>query len=65
MTGRIESGIVKVGDEVDIVGIMSPQKSIVTGALAVDAHAPHAPCTGAAAVLNTCSCMFKRHMQSL
>ena len=32
MTGRIESGIVKVGDEVDIVGIMSPQKTIVTGA---------------------------------
>ena len=34
MTGRIESGIVKVGDEVDIVGIMSPQKTIVTGARA-------------------------------
>ena len=32
VTGRIESGIVKVGDEVDIVGIMSPQKTIVTGA---------------------------------
>jgi translation elongation factor EF-Tu-like GTPase len=32
VTGRIESGIVKVGDEVEVVGILSPQKTIVTGA---------------------------------
>ena len=43
VTGRIESGIVKVGDEVDIVGIMSPQKTIVTGA-----RAGAAPCCACA-----------------
>lgn len=32
MTGRIESGIVKVGDEVEVIGITAPQKTIVTGA---------------------------------
>ena len=31
VTGRVESGIVKVGDEVEIVGIRPTQKSIVTG----------------------------------
>ncbi|QKT04098.1 elongation factor Tu [Ectothiorhodospiraceae bacterium 2226] len=31
VTGRIERGIVKVGDEVEIVGIRDTQKSIVTG----------------------------------
>ncbi|KAK9827376.1 hypothetical protein WJX81_003773 [Elliptochloris bilobata] len=31
VTGRIESGIVKVGDEVEIVGILPSQKTIVTG----------------------------------
>ena len=33
VTGRIESGIVKVGDEVEVIGITAPQKTIVTGAL--------------------------------
>jgi elongation factor Tu len=31
VTGRIERGIVKVGDEVEIVGIRDTQKTIVTG----------------------------------
>ncbi len=31
VTGRIERGIVKVGEEVEIVGIKDTQKSIVTG----------------------------------
>jgi elongation factor Tu len=30
-TGRIEQGIVKVGDEVEIVGIRATQKTIITG----------------------------------
>jgi elongation factor Tu len=30
-TGRIETGIVKVNDEVEIVGIRDTQKSVVTG----------------------------------
>ncbi|PIR31685.1 MAG: elongation factor Tu [Alphaproteobacteria bacterium CG11_big_fil_rev_8_21_14_0_20_44_7] len=31
VTGRIESGIVKVGEEIEIVGIRDTQKTIVTG----------------------------------
>jgi elongation factor Tu len=31
VTGRIERGIVKVGEEIDIVGIKALQKSVVTG----------------------------------
>ncbi len=31
VTGRIERGIVKVGDEIEIVGIIPTQKTIVTG----------------------------------
>jgi elongation factor Tu len=31
VTGRIEAGIVKVGDEIEIVGIRDTQKKIVTG----------------------------------
>jgi elongation factor Tu len=31
VTGRIERGIVKVGDEVEILGIRDPQKTTVTG----------------------------------
>jgi len=31
VTGRIERGIVKVGDEVDILGVRDPQKTVVTG----------------------------------
>jgi elongation factor Tu len=31
VTGRIERGIIKVGDEVDILGIKEPQKTTVTG----------------------------------
>ncbi len=31
VTGRIERGVVKVGDEIEIVGIRPTQKSIVTG----------------------------------
>jgi elongation factor Tu len=31
VTGRIETGIVKVGDEVEIVGIRPTQKTVVTG----------------------------------
>ena len=31
VTGRIERGIVKVGEEVEIVGIKDTTKSIVTG----------------------------------
>ncbi len=31
VTGRIESGIVNVGDEVEIVGIKDTQKTVVTG----------------------------------
>jgi elongation factor Tu len=30
-TGRIEQGIVKINDEVEIVGIREPRKSVVTG----------------------------------
>ena len=31
VTGRIERGVIKVGEEVEIVGIRDTQKSIVTG----------------------------------
>src|SRR5690606_34401585 len=31
VTGRVETGIVKVGDEVEIVGIRDTQKTTVTG----------------------------------
>ena len=31
VTGRIETGIVKVGDEIEIVGLKDTQKSVVTG----------------------------------
>ncbi|MGE3303865.1 MAG: elongation factor Tu [Hyphomonadaceae bacterium] len=31
VTGRVERGIVKVGEEVEIIGIRAPQKTIVTG----------------------------------
>ncbi len=31
VTGRVESGIVNVGDEVEIVGIKDTQKTTVTG----------------------------------
>jgi elongation factor Tu len=31
VTGRIERGIIKVGDEVDILGVRDPQKTVVTG----------------------------------
>ncbi|MDE1916114.1 MAG: elongation factor Tu, partial [Sphingomonadales bacterium] len=31
VTGRIETGIVKVGDEVEVVGIRDTQKTVVTG----------------------------------
>src|SRR5487761_1055474 len=31
VTGRIEQGVVKVGDEVEIVGLRSTQKTVVTG----------------------------------
>src|SRR5690554_5520949 len=31
VTGRIETGVVKVGDEVEIVGIRDTQKTVVTG----------------------------------
>ena len=31
VTGRIETGIVKVGDEIEIVGMKAAQKSVVTG----------------------------------
>jgi elongation factor Tu len=31
VTGRIERGIIKVGDEVDILGVRAPQKTVVTG----------------------------------
>ena len=31
VTGRIESGVVKVGDEIEIVGLRDPKKSVVTG----------------------------------
>ena len=31
MTGRVERGIVKVGDEIEIVGIRPTQKTVVTG----------------------------------
>jgi len=31
VTGRIESGVVKVGDEIEIVGIRDTQKKVVTG----------------------------------
>jgi elongation factor Tu len=31
VTGRVETGIVKVGDEVEIVGIRDTQKTVVTG----------------------------------
>ena len=31
VTGRIERGIIKVGDEVDILGVREPQKTTVTG----------------------------------
>ena len=30
-TGRIERGIVKVGDEVDIVGVKATRKVVITG----------------------------------
>ena len=31
VTGRVERGIVKVGEEIEIVGIRATQKTIVTG----------------------------------
>jgi len=31
VTGRIEQGVVKVGDEIEIVGIRDTQKKVVTG----------------------------------
>ncbi|GGZ09445.1 elongation factor Tu [Novosphingobium colocasiae] len=31
VTGRIETGIVKVGDEVEVIGIRNTQKTVVTG----------------------------------
>jgi elongation factor Tu len=31
VTGRIESGVIKVGDEIEIVGLRDPKKSVVTG----------------------------------
>ena len=31
VTGRIERGVVKVGDEIEIVGIKPTQKTVVTG----------------------------------
>src|SRR3989454_1856186 len=31
VTGRVERGIVKVGEEIEIVGIRDPRKSVVTG----------------------------------
>jgi elongation factor Tu len=31
VTGRIERGVCKVGDEIEIVGIRAPRKSVVTG----------------------------------
>jgi elongation factor Tu len=31
VTGRVERGIVKVGDEVEIVGITDTRKTVVTG----------------------------------
>jgi elongation factor Tu len=31
VTGRIERGIVKVGEEIEIVGIMIPSKRLCTG----------------------------------
>ena len=31
VTGRIERGVVKVGDEIEILGIKDPQKTVVTG----------------------------------
>ena len=31
VTGRIETGVVKVGDEIEIIGIRDTKKSIVTG----------------------------------
>ena len=31
VTGRVERGIVKVGDEIEIVGIRPTQKTVVTG----------------------------------
>ncbi|MDR1036971.1 MAG: elongation factor Tu [Deltaproteobacteria bacterium] len=31
VTGRVERGIIKVGDEVDILGLRKPQKTVVTG----------------------------------
>src|SRR4051812_4869949 len=31
VTGRIERGVIKVGDEVEILGFTAPQKSVVTG----------------------------------
>jgi elongation factor Tu len=31
VTGRVERGIIKVGDEVEILGLRKPQKTVVTG----------------------------------
>lgn len=31
VTGRVEQGIIKVGDEIDIIGLKALQKSICTG----------------------------------
>ena len=31
VTGRIEQGVLKVGDEIEILGLRAPQKTIVTG----------------------------------
>jgi elongation factor Tu len=31
VTGRIERGVIKVGDEIEILGVRDPQKTVVTG----------------------------------
>ena len=31
VTGRVETGVIKVGDDIDIVGLVAPQKSTCTG----------------------------------
>ena len=39
MTGRVEQGIVKTGEEVEVLGIQNPIKTTVTGAGGGLAHA--------------------------
>ena len=41
VTGRIEQGIVRTGEEVEIVGILKPVKSIVTGMAPVQSSRTH------------------------